>query len=77
MDAIHRVDRNRVVTSPDAAGPCNANMQHGSVPQSLLPAANAECHQTDLMISGLRCWRGRRFGLNISRKNSSLFAGTV
>jgi hypothetical protein len=46
MDAIYRVDGNRLVTSPDAAGPWNASMQHGSAPQSLLPAANAECHQS-------------------------------
>jgi hypothetical protein len=38
MDAIYRVDGNRLVTSPDAAGSCNASMQHGSAPQSLLPA---------------------------------------
>jgi hypothetical protein len=53
MDAIYRVDGHRLVTSPDAAGPWNASVQHGSAAQSLLPAANAECHQSDLMISGL------------------------
>jgi hypothetical protein len=44
MDAIYCVDSNRVVTSPDAAGPWDASMQHGSAAQSLLTAANAECH---------------------------------
>jgi hypothetical protein len=36
MDAIFRVDGNRVVTSPDAAGPWDARMQHGSAPASLV-----------------------------------------
>jgi hypothetical protein len=44
MDAIYCVDSNRVVTSPEAAGPWDASMQHGSAAQSLLTAANAECH---------------------------------
>jgi acyl-Coa thioesterase superfamily protein/acyl-CoA thioesterase superfamily protein len=35
MDAIYRVDGNRVVTSPDAAGPWDATMQHGSAPAAL------------------------------------------
>ena len=35
MDAIYRVDGNRVVTSPDAAGPWDAGMQHGSAPAAL------------------------------------------
>jgi hypothetical protein len=36
MDAIFRVDGNRVVTSPDAAGPWDARMQHGSAPAALV-----------------------------------------
>src|SRR3954454_8939835 len=35
MDAIYRVDGNRVVTSPNAAGPWDARMQHGSAPSAL------------------------------------------
>src|SRR5450631_1307873 len=36
MDAIYRVDGNRVVTSPDAAGPWDPGMQHGSAPAALV-----------------------------------------
>ena len=36
MDAIYRVDGNRVVTSPDAAGPWDSSMQHGSAPAALV-----------------------------------------
>jgi acyl-CoA thioesterase len=36
MDAIYRVDGNRVITSPDAAGPWDAGMQHGSAPAALV-----------------------------------------
>jgi Thioesterase-like superfamily len=36
MDAIFRVDGNRVLTSPDAAGPWDPGMQHGSAPASLV-----------------------------------------
>ena len=36
MDAIFRVDGNHVVTSPDAAGPWDPNMQHGSAPAALV-----------------------------------------
>jgi hypothetical protein len=35
MDAIYRVDGNRAVTSPDAAGPWDIRMQHGSAPAAL------------------------------------------
>ncbi|MBI5261457.1 MAG: thioesterase family protein [Bradyrhizobium sp.] len=35
MNAIYRVDGNRVLTSPDAAGPWDPGMQHGSAPASL------------------------------------------
>jgi acyl-CoA thioesterase len=35
MDAIYRVDGNRVVTSPNAAGPWDISMQHGSAPAAL------------------------------------------
>ncbi|MDB5519235.1 MAG: acyl-CoA thioesterase [Tardiphaga sp.] len=36
MEAIYRVDGNRVVTSPHAAGPWDPTMQHGSAPSSLV-----------------------------------------
>lgn len=36
MDAIFRVDGNRILTSPDAAGPWDPGMQHGSAPASLV-----------------------------------------
>jgi hypothetical protein len=36
MDAIYRVEGNRVVTSPDAAGPWSPQMQHGSAPAALV-----------------------------------------
>jgi hypothetical protein len=36
IDAIHRVDGNRVVTSPNAAGPWNIRMQLGSAPAALV-----------------------------------------
>ena len=36
MDAIFRVDGNRVITSPYAAGPWDPNMQHGSPPAALV-----------------------------------------
>jgi hypothetical protein len=36
MDAIYRVDGDRVVTSPDAAGPWDPSMQHGSAPAALV-----------------------------------------
>src|SRR6187431_3191608 len=36
MDAIFRVDGNRVLTSPDAAGPWDPRMQHGSAPSALV-----------------------------------------
>jgi len=35
MDAIYRVDGQHVVPSPDAAGPWDAGMQHGSAPAAL------------------------------------------
>src|SRR5665647_910826 len=35
-EAIYRVDGDRVVTSPDAAGPWDAGMQHGSAPAALV-----------------------------------------
>jgi hypothetical protein len=35
MEAIFRVDGNNVVTSPNAAGPWDPSMQHGSPPASL------------------------------------------
>jgi hypothetical protein len=36
MDPIFRVDGNKVVTSPDAAGPWDKRMQHGSAPAALV-----------------------------------------
>ena len=36
MDAIYHVDGDRVVTSPNAAGPWDARMQHGSAPAALV-----------------------------------------
>jgi Thioesterase-like superfamily len=36
MHAIYRVDGNRVVTSPEAAGPWDIRMQHGSAPAALV-----------------------------------------
>ncbi len=36
MNAIFRIDGNRAVTSPDAAGPWDPRMQHGSAPASLV-----------------------------------------
>ncbi|WP_024505943.1 thioesterase family protein [Bradyrhizobium sp. ARR65] len=35
MEAIYRVEGNRVLVSPHAAGPWNPRMQHGSAPASL------------------------------------------
>jgi len=35
-DAIYRVDGKRVIPSPDAAGPWDPRMQHGSAPASLV-----------------------------------------
>ncbi len=36
MEPIFRVDGERVVTSPDAAGPWDPRMQHGSAPAALV-----------------------------------------
>ncbi|MGY8704664.1 thioesterase family protein [Bradyrhizobium sp. 18BD] len=36
MTAIYRVDGNSVITSPDAAGPWDRRMQHGSAPSALV-----------------------------------------
>jgi len=36
MDGIYRVEANRVTTSPNAAGPWDPGMQHGSAPASLV-----------------------------------------
>jgi hypothetical protein len=42
MDAIYRVDGNRIITSRNAAGPWDARMQHGSAPAaSVVWAAEA------------------------------------
>jgi hypothetical protein len=37
MNAIYRVDGDRVVTSSNAAGPRDARMQHDSAPAALVP----------------------------------------
>jgi len=36
MEAIYRVEGDRVLSSPNAAGPWNINMQHGSAPAALM-----------------------------------------
>ncbi len=36
MDSIYRIDGNRVISSPHAAGPWNPHMQHGSAPSALV-----------------------------------------
>ena len=36
MEPVFRVDGNKVVTSPDAAGPWDPRMQHGSAPAALV-----------------------------------------
>ncbi len=36
MDAIYRIDGDRVTVSPNAAGPWDASMQHGSAPSALV-----------------------------------------
>ncbi len=36
MHAIYRVDGNRVVASPNAAGPWDRSMQHGGAPAGLV-----------------------------------------
>jgi acyl-CoA thioesterase len=36
MDAVYRVDGTRVISSPNAAGPWNPHMQHGSAPSALV-----------------------------------------
>jgi hypothetical protein len=36
MDAIYRVEGDRIITSPNAAGPWDPGMQHGSAPASLV-----------------------------------------
>jgi hypothetical protein len=52
MHAIYRVDGNRVATSPDAAGPWDPRMQHGSAPASLVVwAAEAMPTQVPMTIA--------------------------
>jgi hypothetical protein len=36
MESIYRIDGQHVITSPHAAGPWNATMQHGSAPSALV-----------------------------------------
>lgn len=36
MDAVYRIDGNRIITSTHAAGPWNPHMQHGSAPSALV-----------------------------------------
>src|SRR5438552_18120304 len=52
MDAIFRVDGHRVTTSPNAAGPWDPNMQHGSPPAALVAwAAEAIPTQVPMRIA--------------------------
>jgi len=52
MDAIFRVDGNDVVTSPNAAGPWDPSMQHGSPPAALAVwAAEKIPTQTEMRIA--------------------------
>jgi hypothetical protein len=52
MDAIFRVDGNDVVTSPNAAGPWDPSMQHGSPPAALVVwAAEKIPTQTGMRIA--------------------------
>jgi hypothetical protein len=52
MDPIFRIDGNRVLTSPDAAGPWDARMQHGSAPAALVVwAAEAIPTPTPMQIA--------------------------
>ena len=53
MDAIFRIDGNNVITGPDAAGPWDPGMQHGSAPASLVVWA-AERVQTPAPMSVAR-----------------------
>jgi acyl-coenzyme A thioesterase PaaI-like protein len=53
MDAIYRVDGNRVETSPNAAGPWDSNMQHGSAPAALVTWA-AEAIPTSVPMQIVR-----------------------
>ena len=54
MDAIYRVDGNRVVTSANAAGPWDAGMQHGSAPAALVVrAAEAIPAREPMRIAGV------------------------
>ncbi|MGA2289367.1 thioesterase family protein [Bradyrhizobium sp.] len=50
MHAIYRVDGSRVVTSPEAAGPWDIRMQHGSAPAALVVWA-AEAIPTPVPMS--------------------------
>src|SRR4030081_1667702 len=52
MDAIFRVDGHRVTTSPNAAGPWDPSMQHGSPPAALVAwAAEALPTQVPMRIA--------------------------
>src|SRR6266404_4994089 len=53
MDAIYRVDGNRVQTSPNAAGPWDSTMQHGSAPAALVTWA-AEAIPTSVPMQIVR-----------------------
>ncbi len=51
-DAVFRVDGDRVIVSPHAAGPWDATMQHGSAPASLVVwAAEAIATQVPMRIA--------------------------
>jgi hypothetical protein len=53
MDAIYRIDGNRAETSPNAAGPWDASMQHGSAPAALVTWA-AEAIPTSVPMQIVR-----------------------
>ena len=53
MKAIFRIDGNRVETSPNAAGPWDATMQHGSAPAALVTWA-AEAIPTSVPMQIVR-----------------------
>lgn len=52
MDAIFRVEENRVLVSPNAAGPWDPRMQHGAAPSSLVVwAAERIATPSDMRIA--------------------------
>ena len=53
MNAIYRIDGSRAETSPNAAGPWDASMQHGSAPAALVTWA-AEAIPTSVPMQIVR-----------------------